>query len=117
MKPKFPILPLDQVDKRLWRTRKKVIVNVNGIRIEVPKYFQTDLASVPRWLWSFIAPTGYHNRAALVHDYLYSTGEYSRSMCDRIFLILLISDNSSIVKSLLMYLGVRLGGKKFYKPA
>lgn len=39
-------------------------------RIRVPKGFVTDVASVPRWAWSFsgITPDGLHRNAAVIHD-------------------------------------------------
>ena len=40
--------------------------------ITVPKGFVTDLASVPRAMWAFIAPFDVA-RAAIVHDLLYKT--------------------------------------------
>ena len=39
-------------------------------KITVPKGFKTDLASVPRGIWWFIAPFDIA-RAGVVHDYLY----------------------------------------------
>lgn len=39
-------------------------------KITVPKGFKTDLASVPRGIWWFIAPFDVA-RAGVVHDYLY----------------------------------------------
>jgi hypothetical protein len=44
-------------------------VNKNN-KITVPKGFKTDLASVPRAIWWFIAPFDVA-RAGVVHDYLY----------------------------------------------
>lgn len=40
----------------------------------VPPGFETDFASVPRIVWSWIAPWGRHGRAAVVHDFLYQLG-------------------------------------------
>jgi len=44
-------------------------INKNN-KITVPKGFKTDLASVPRGIWWFIAPFDVA-RAGVVHDYLY----------------------------------------------
>ena len=44
-------------------------INKNN-KITVPKGFKTDLASVPRFAWWFIAPFDVA-RAGVVHDYLY----------------------------------------------
>jgi hypothetical protein len=51
--------------------------------ITVPKGFVTDLASVPRALWAFIAPFDVA-RAAIVHDLLYKTiRQYRWKMKDK----------------------------------
>lgn len=64
--------------------------------VTVPPGFGTDFASVPRPLWSWIAPWGRHGRAAVIHDFLYQLGSVtdpltrtlrrpSRREADRIF--------------------------------
>ena len=47
-------------------------VKIKGTKITVPVGFVTDLASVPRALWGFIAPFDVA-RAAIIHDLLYKT--------------------------------------------
>lgn len=42
--------------------------------ITVPAGFVTDLASVPRPVWSIYPPDGPWVKAAVVHDFLYDTG-------------------------------------------
>ncbi len=63
--------------------------------ITVPKCFKTDFASVPRIFWRIFPPWGKYGKAAVLHDYLYSTlgrpgstapGDLSRRECDDIFL-------------------------------
>lgn len=41
--------------------------------IIVPPGFVTDLASVPRAVWSFYPPDGPWAKAAIIHDFLYAT--------------------------------------------
>jgi hypothetical protein len=41
-------------------------------KIEIPAGFKTDLASIPRILWSIIAPFELSLAAPIVHDYLYN---------------------------------------------
>lgn len=41
--------------------------------IIVPPGFVTDLASVPRVVWSFYPPDGPWAKAAIIHDFLYAT--------------------------------------------
>lgn len=49
-------------------------------KVTVNKGFDTDLASVPRAAWAFIAPFDIA-RAAVVHDYLYSKIRDYRADC------------------------------------
>ena len=51
---------------------ERVGVDVTGSKITVKKDFVTDLASVPRMCWAFIAPWDVA-RAAIVHDLLYKS--------------------------------------------
>ena len=51
-------------------TLEKVGVKIKSDRVSVSKGFVTDLASVPRICWMFIAPFDVA-RAAVVHDILY----------------------------------------------
>ena len=57
----------EQIDSE---TLEKVGVKVKSDRISVSKGFVTDLASVPRMCWMFIAPWDIA-RAAIIHDLLY----------------------------------------------
>ena len=49
---------------------KCVGVEIKGSKITVKKDFVTDLASVPRMCWAFVAPWDVA-RAAIIHDLLY----------------------------------------------
>jgi len=49
---------------------ERVGVEVKGSKITVRKDFVTDLASVPRMCWAFVAPWDVA-RAAIIHDLLY----------------------------------------------
>ena len=51
-------------------TLEKVGVKIKSDRVSVSKGFVTDLASVPRICWMFIAPWDIA-RAAIIHDLLY----------------------------------------------
>lgn len=60
-----------------------------GHLITVPAGFVTDLASIPQFAWSLgFAPDGPWAKAAVIHDYLYSTkgqgGVYTRAQADSI---------------------------------
>lgn len=49
----------------LWR------YNGRPIKITVPAGFETDFASIPRILRLIIPKLGRHNKAAVIHDYIY----------------------------------------------
>jgi hypothetical protein len=61
-------------DWRLWRMETPLIYEVgelgSGRRIAVPAGFETDGASVPRFLWAVLPTWGKYSRAAVIHDYL-----------------------------------------------
>jgi len=52
--------------------------------ISVPVGFKTDLGSIPQVLQAIFPKDGKAVLAYIIHDYLYSTGKYSRSECDDI---------------------------------
>ncbi len=61
---------------------ERVGVKVIGSKITVKKDFVTDLASVPRVCWAFIAPWDVA-RAAIIHDLLYKRIRQYRAECSK----------------------------------
>jgi hypothetical protein len=59
---------------------------VAGRQITVPIGFETDLASVPRWVGTYLLAGGKAVRAAVVHDYLYERDRVTRQEADAVFL-------------------------------
>ena len=88
-------------------------VTVHGY--EVPEGFITDFASVPRSLWNVLPPLGRHNEAALLHDWLYDNRIGTRAEADKIFLNVMLQCNVKYHTALIMWLGVRLGGGKWWR--
>jgi len=77
--------------------------------INVPKGFITDFASIPKFAWSIIgAPTGKYGKAAVIHDYLYHTLQYSRKKSDDIFYEAMGISGVPDAKRRIMYLAVRM---------
>jgi hypothetical protein len=76
----------------------------------VPKGSTTDLASVPRVLWSLLPPFGTYSQSAVIHDYLYHTQKFDRKTCDLIFYELMIKYKTYKWKAKIMYYAVRLLG-------
>lgn len=84
----------------------------------VKKGFVSDLDSIPRavpLLYSFLK--GHVRAEALLHDWLYRTGEVSRSKADKLFLqAMLQRGHVDRFRAYLMYLGVRVFGRLRYRP-
>ena len=108
----------------LWRTEREFSYSVgkefSGDKITVPRYFLTDLASVP-WPASMLIPkSGQFNQSAILHDFLYhirgkisepyNLKERSRSEVDQILLEAMGVLGVNWFKRQLMYRAVRIGG-------
>lgn len=112
----------------------------NGVHLQiiVPKGFKTDLASIPRILWTIsgMDPDGLYRGAAVVHDYLYSmkvkgapfsavltklpTGTitklaYTREQCDDIFSQVMRQAGEEESKIHIMWQAVRTFGWLYYR--
>lgn len=93
--------------------------------IIVPRGFVTDLASIPRPLWSWLPPDGPWAKAAVIHDFLYFTQgygvwkchdttlrrRYTREEADWILRDAQRDRNVGVVSRNLVWLGVRSGGQ------
>lgn len=99
-----------------WMVLAPFVVIVGGKLIRVPSGFVTDFASVPRIPLAFFLFGGIGDRAATVHDWLYSTGEVPRQKADEILKLLLEAEGAGGFRSSMMYAGVRVGGGSHYKP-
>lgn len=85
--------------------------------IIVPAGFVTDFASVPRLPLAFLLFGGVADEAAVVHDYLYSTGVCSRKLADEVFAEASKACGVSAWRRGPMWLGVRLFGGGRYIAA
>jgi hypothetical protein len=102
----------------LWVTEADVCCLWNGILINVPAGFYTDLATIP---WPLVgipgaSRFGHHNRACVIHDWLYMRRgrldyegvEMTRREVDRLFLDLMLEDGVVAWKAYTMWAAVRL---------
>lgn len=68
--------PSIRAGRSLWAVQRALEyqagADLNELII-VPPGFVTDLASVPRAVWSFYPPDGPWAKAAIIHDFLYAT--------------------------------------------
>lgn len=107
------IAPVQGID---FKVEEPLIVRVGKEVFLVPTGFKTDLASIPRWLWSFIAPNEAHYVfPSILHDYLYMyPGDRQRQYIDEIFYSFLLERGVSRFKAYQMYIAVRIfGGSHF----
>ena len=84
-------------------------------RVEIPEGFVTDFASIPRFLWFMVPPFGRHAPAAVIHDYLYASGqEGARRYADFLFREAMKDSGVPVWRRNMMYFAVRFGGKGGY---
>ena len=81
-------------------------------KIIVPAGFVSDGASIPRFFWRIIGSPfrGMYRDAAIVHDWLYFSGKYTRLETDRIFKQAMKELGVSAWRRGAMYRAVRIGG-------
>lgn len=84
-------------------------------RVVVPRGFQTDFATVPRWATLFMQSTGKHSRAAVLHDFLYDRGIGTRAVADKVFRLQAKIDGVPTFRRWVMWLAVRIGGGRFWR--
>lgn len=100
-----------------WAVANTVIVESDKWMFSIPKNFETDLASVPRVLWTVLPPYGDHTIAAIAHDRIYRCPSIMipRNEADLMFKDLMIQYGVSSIKAELMYRGVQAFGWTSYR--
>jgi hypothetical protein len=105
-------------EKVLFRITEDLVIDLlNGNKLFIYKEenYTTDFASIPWWFRWAIPTTGKHSIAALAHDYLYDKRVGTRKQADKIFLNIMIQYQVNVIVAHMMYFGVRLGGKKWWR--
>lgn len=92
----------------------RTIVRGEPELVEVSKHFVTDFASIPRIPFFWWLAKGVMQRPAVIHDWLYTTGEYERETCDLIFLEAGRAENVNIFLRGGMYAVIRTFGWATY---
>lgn len=93
-------------EEKQYRTLDKIVV---------PRGFTTDLATIPRILWSIFPPHDYYAKAAILHDYMYKNALGSKKEADLVFYEALGVLGMPKWQRKLFYWGVKLVGKGNYK--
>lgn len=81
-------------------------------KITVPKGFATDLGSIPPLFRPFFNRNKYV--AYILHDYLYHKKCFSRKLADKIFFEALRVEKCPLINVVLMYMAVRIFGRKYF---
>lgn len=117
MKPSFHTpLVLEYLDGHNYRLVNTFQYDSSIGTITVLAEFVTDFASIPKFLWNILPPTGKYGKAAVIHDYLYRTpGAASKEIADAIFLEAMNALGVGFWTRYTMYLAVRLFGGCAYK--
>lgn len=111
---KIEIIPT--TDKgNVFRLLEDLTVIYSGKIITVPKGFESDGASIPRFFWRglFHPMDNRALKASIVHDYIYRQTDHcglTRSVADDVFYDLLIENGVPKITAKTAWLGVRLGG-------
>lgn len=108
------IIPVEGYD---FKTCSALRVKIDDKKYIIPKGFETDLASVPRFLWPIFAPqySGFV-APAIIHDYLYRCpNDVTRKFADEVLYSALIAENVTPFTASKFYLGVRLFGQSHFE--
>lgn len=100
-------------------------VIVDNDKYVIPQHFKTDLASIPRVLWSIYSPLDSKTIIpAILHDYLYqypkTSSKYqfpeklTRKKIDSIFYSSLIDNRVNPIVAYQYWLAVRIGGASHF---
>ena len=107
---------------RKWEIDKDFHYSINGENYIIPKGFEFDGASVPKFLASWLSPTGVLLMGGLIHDYAYkyetllkknkkdTMGKLTQKGADIIFRDINIEQNGFHLLNYLAYWALRIGG-------
>jgi hypothetical protein len=106
--------PLLYFDGRRWVTSRPVCCLWEGVLIEVPSGFKTDLATIPFPFTAISHRYGPYNRAVIIHDWIYAQLGHvadgirmTRKEADDLMHTLMLQDGTPRWKATLMWLAVR----------
>jgi hypothetical protein len=106
-------VPVPFADQDFYYTDSDLIYVVDKTSretVRVPRYFCTDLTSVPRIFWSILPKHDRYLYAAIMHDYLYWTQTTTRKKADDLLFAAMVDSGVGSWKRWSIYSGVRTGG-------
>ena len=100
-----------------YQTCDNYTANIDGMPYVVPQGFDTDFASIPKFLWWEIAPFRSDLvSASIIHDHMYTCpNDITRKYADDVFYSALIESGMSASDASKMYYVVRYFGEPFFK--
>jgi hypothetical protein len=106
----------NNADGKTWTVVANLGYNsdVLGYLVTVLSGFQTDLASIPRFLWSIYPPFGKYTNAAIVHDWLYTFQPCTRAQADDVLLEAMEVCGVSWFTRNVIYYNVRMFGDPYW---
>ena len=108
------------VSSKYWMIIQPLTIELSDKTvIHIPRRFTYDMATVPKWLWSFVRPFNDGLLAYLIHDYLYvhkETHKLTRKQCDQEMLYWLkIINKKNVIDNHIRYFVVRSLGWLWWK--
>ena len=105
-------------DDKIWTLDSPLVYQSDIVgKVEVPKDFQTDFASVPRVPIAYMFFGDRAHREAVIHDYLYRLDAVPNATFDQandVFLEAMAVRGKSCFVRYAMYWGVCIGGSSSY---
>ena len=100
----------------IYKTGESITFKVDKESFLIPKGFETDLASIPRWYWTFLSPQySAFVTPSIIHDYFYRCSNLkSRKFADEVFYYALKNKGVSDYTAAKFFLAVRLFGAHSY---
>ena len=118
----FKAIVMWLLSTRNWELTQDFKYNINDVEYVIPKGFQFDGASIPKFLRTFFSPVGVLLIGGLVHDYMYKYTAckpvnkkdallvVDQKRADQIFRDINIEVNGFYTMNYLAYWSLRLGG-------
>tara|TARA_B100000780_G_scaffold224786_1_gene163892 strand:+ start:774 stop:1238 length:465 start_codon:yes stop_codon:yes gene_type:complete len=107
---------------RQWTIAEDWNYELHGVKCVIPAGFTFDGASIPKFFWKYLSPTGVLLMPGLVHDWVYKTRSVKRAdgrdaemldqkKCDELFRDLAIEINGFKVINNIAYYILRVFGR------
>lgn len=106
----FPVLV--QIGEDLWILFEPFsYTDDDDVTYMAARGMTTDMASIPRELWSIMPPFGKYTGAAVIHDMLYQTQMVSKEKADHLLADMMDLAGVPHMERMAIYDGVKFGGQ------